>query len=104
MSYEMHPSGRTHVHEYAVSSSIDDGHYHRAAGVSGEEIPYGNSHIHELAGWTTYDQGHLHCYRFFTGPEIPVSGEKHVHFFDHPTETAADHVHTLEDATRAAED
>lgn len=104
MSYAPYPSGQTHVHEYIVSSSIEDGHYHRAAGVSGQEVPHGAGHIHELAGWTTFEDGHLHPYRFFTGPNVPVSRDRHVHYFDCPTAVADGHVHILEGATAAAEE
>ncbi|MGE5598154.1 MAG: YmaF family protein [Bacteroidota bacterium] len=104
MSHPAFPQGQTHVHEYLVTSSIDDGHFHRAAGVSGQEVLHGAGHIHELTGWTTYEDGHLHPYRFFSGPNVPVSRDAHVHYFDSATAVVDGHAHELEGATAAAEE
>jgi len=104
MAYASGQTGQTHVPEYEVTSSIDDGHYHRAAGVSGLAVPDGSGHVHEVAGWTTYDDRHLHPYRFRTGPPIPVAGGDHVHYLDGPTAVVDGHAPSLAAATAAAGD
>lgn len=70
-----------HTHEFKGTTSFDEGHSHRYAGIT-EPAPSGVQHNHRYFTFTTFDDSHRHQIRGITGPAISLPNGGHYHEFN----------------------
>jgi hypothetical protein len=87
---------QSHVHEFLGTVKLADGHTHRFAGISSEEIPVPGGHVHEVSTKTDFYEDHYHELGGRSGLQIPVGNDRHVHFAKATTTLNDGHVHQFQ--------
>lgn len=85
--------GPSHVHRYALRTTVNDRHSHRMRGTTSGAIDSIDSHVHYYEGTTTFNDGHVHRFSGYTGPAIRLPNGLHIHEFWGQTTFDDGHVH-----------
>jgi len=89
-----------HVHEFLFSTTLNDGHNHRIAGVTREAIPLARGgHIHRFKGNTDFYENHYHQATVVTGRSIYLKNGRHIHYVKSFTSFKDGHRHRFQGST-----